>query len=187
MKKGLLIIFSGPSGVGKGCVRAKLFEKDDLNLAYSISMTTRGIRIGETDGKDYFFVSQERFKQAIDNDELLEYATFVSNSYGTPKFYVEKLRNEGKNVVLEIEINGAKQVMEKCKDAISIFLVPPSLEELRHRIEGRKTEPKEVIDQRMATAEKELQQTNIYTPVVVNDDVDRCANEVADIIRNYIK
>ena len=111
MEKGLLIVLSGPSGVGKGTVRKQIFKDESLNLAYSISMTTRLPRNGEIDGIDYYFVSQETFENAIKNNELLEYAHFVGNYYGTPKFSVEKLRNEGKNVFLEIEVEGAKKVL----------------------------------------------------------------------------
>ena len=129
MKKGLLIVLSGPSGVGKGTVRKVLMKDDSLNLAYSVYMTTRNPRNGEVDGEDYFFVTLETFENNIKNGELLEYAKFVSNYYGTPKFYVEKLRNEGKNVLFEIETNGARQVREKVKNDdryVSIFLLPPN-------------------------------------------------------------
>ena len=108
MKKGLLIVFSGPSGVGKGTILSRIINDEDLNLAYSVSMTTRSPREGEVDGVNYFFVTRERFQQAIANDELLEYAQFVGNYYGTPMAYVEKMREEGKNVILEIEVQGAK-------------------------------------------------------------------------------
>lgn len=130
MAKGLLIVISGPSGVGKGTVRDLFVGDPELNLAYSISMTTRTPRKTETNGVDYFFVSEDEFKKAIANDELLEYAKFVGNYYGTPKAYVDKLRAEGKNVLLEIEVQGAKQVVEKCPEALSIFIIPPSLDEL---------------------------------------------------------
>jgi len=185
--KGLLIILSGPSGVGKGTVRAKLFEMKELNLAYSISMTTREPRVGEVDGKDYFFVTNERFDEAIAKNELLEKAEFVNHRYGTPKEYVESLRNIGYNVVLEIEVDGAKQVIEKCHDAISIFLVPPSEEELEHRIRGRGTENDEVIKQRMSKAHQELQQTSIYSHVITNDDLERATNEIHDLLMGYIQ
>ncbi len=156
MHKGLLIILSGPSGVGKGTIR-KYFEKDErLNLAYSTSMTTRKPRDGEVDGKDYFFTSKENFQEAIKKGELLEYAEFVGNFYGTPLSEVERLRNEGKNVLLEIEVQGALQVQEKCPDAISIFIIPPSMEELEKRIRGRKSEPEEIIQQRLSKAANEM-------------------------------
>ena len=133
-KRGLLIILSGPSGVGKGSIRRRLFMKNDLDLSYSISMTTREPRNGEIDGVDYFFVSEKEFLDNIETGNLLEYAKFVGNYYGTPKDYVEKLLNNGKNVFLEIEIDGARQVVEKIPDAITIYLMPPSIEELERRI-----------------------------------------------------
>ena len=136
-KRGHLIILSGPSGVGKGTVRRELFQEPDLNLAYSISMTTRPARVGEVDGIDYFFVDIPTFQQAIAEHKLLEYAIFVSNYYGTPVDYVDRLLDEGKNVVLEIEVEGARQVLAKCPNAISIFLVPPSMEALEERILNR--------------------------------------------------
>ena len=150
MKRGLLIIISGPSGVGKGTVRKYFEANKDLNLAYSTSMTTRKPREGEIDGKDYFFVTREQFIQSIQKGELLEYAEFVGNYYGTPIKEVNRLRDEGKNVLLEIEVQGAKQVQEKCPDAISIFIIPPSMEELENRIRGRKSEPEEIVQQRLA-------------------------------------
>ena len=152
----MLIILSGPSGVGKGTVREELFKDDSLNLAYSISMTTRKPRPNERDGIDYFFVEEEEFKSKIEEGKLLEWAQFVGNYYGTPKDYVDQLLNEGKNVVLEIEVQGALQVMEKCPDATTIFLVPPSLEELERRIRGRRTEEEEIVQQRLSKARKEI-------------------------------
>ena len=130
MKRGKLIILSGPSGVGKGTVREELFKDDSLHLAYSISMTTRKPRPVEREGIDYFFVDEETFKKKIEQDELLEWAQFVGNYYGTPKDNVDRLLTEGKNVVLEIEVQGALQVMQACPEAITIFLLPPSMEEL---------------------------------------------------------
>ena len=142
MKKGLLIILSGPSGVGKGTVRKKIMEDKTLNLVYSISMTTRAPRNKEVDGEDYYFVTQEEFQRNLDNGNLLEYCEFVGNRYGTPKDKVEQLRDEGKNVFLEIEVNGANQVLSKVNDkgVISIFLMPPSLKTLEDRIRKRKSE-----------------------------------------------
>jgi guanylate kinase len=132
MKKGLLIILSGPSGVGKGTIRKRIMKNDKLNLVYSISMTTRAPRNMEQDGQDYYFVSQEEFQKNIDSNNFLEWAEFVGNRYGTPKDKVEELRAQGKNVFLEIEINGAEQVIGKVKDkgVISFFLMPPSLKAL---------------------------------------------------------
>ncbi|MBE6142727.1 MAG: guanylate kinase [Erysipelotrichaceae bacterium] len=190
MKKGLLILLSGPSGVGKGTVRKQIFKNTDLNLAYSISMTTRKPREGEVDGQDYFFVSEERFEEAIKNEELLEYARFVGNYYGTPKAYVEKLREEGKNVFLEIEVEGAKKVLEEYKEdkgVLSIFLLPPSLRELEKRIRGRRSEPEEIIQERLGKAKREMGLKKNYQFNVLNDNINRSSQEIARIIDLKIK
>lgn len=187
MKKGLLIIVTGPSGVGKDTIREKLFKMEELNLEYSISMTTRRIRPGEVDGQDYFFVSKERFDEAIKNDELLESATFVNNSYGTPRKYVEDLREKGKNVLLEIEVQGARQVMKKVPDSISIFLLPPSIEELENRLIHRGTESVEVINQRINKAKEEISCANEFKYNVVNDDVTIATNKIRNIILDNYK
>ena len=184
MKRGLLIIISGPSGVGKGTVRKYFEANKDLNLAYSTSMTTRKPREGEIDGKDYFFVTREQFIQSIQKGELLEYAEFVGNYYGTPLKEVNRLRDEGKNVLLEIEVQGAKQVQEKCPDAISIFIIPPSMEELERRLRGRGTEPEDVILQRLETAKTEMTFKDRYKYVVLNDDAEKAAEEVLNIIHS---
>jgi guanylate kinase len=183
VKKGLLIILSGPSGVGKGTVRQELFKDQSLNLAYSISMTTRQPRPTEQEGVDYFFVSETEFLNKIENDELLEYAKFVGNYYGTPRFYVEQLLNEGKNVVLEIEVQGALQVMRKCPQALTIFLVPPSFEELERRIRGRRTEAEDVVKERLDKARKEIATKDEYKYVVENDDVLAAKEQISRIIR----
>ncbi|MGM9913572.1 guanylate kinase [Floccifex sp.] len=187
MKRGLLVIISGPSGVGKGTVRKYFEKKEELNLVYSTSMTTRKPRNGEVNGKDYFFVSREEFLKAIDNHELLEYAEFVGNYYGTPISEVNRLRDEGKNVLLEIEVQGAKQVQEKCPDAISIFIIPPSLEELEKRIRGRNSEPEEIVQQRLSKAEKELKLVNQYKYIVCNDDPELAASLIETIILRNIE
>ncbi|MDD6004068.1 MAG: guanylate kinase [Erysipelotrichaceae bacterium] len=190
MKKGLLIVFSGPSGVGKGTIIKELMNDENLNLVYSISMTTRAPREGEVDGVNYFFVSKERFNEAIYNDELLEHACFVDNFYGTPKAYVEKMRNEGKNVLLEIETVGAKQVMnhyEDDKGCVSVFIVPPSIEELESRIRGRKTESEEVIKKRIFKATQELRETYRYQHVVCNDNIENAVMKVKDIINKSME
>ncbi len=186
MKKGQLIILSGPSGVGKGTVREIFTQNQDLNLAYSISMTTRQPRVGEEDGVHYFFVTKEEFLRAIENDELLEYAEFVGNFYGTPLAYVEKLRNEGKNVVLEIEVQGAEQVTKKCPDAVTIFIVPPSLEELERRIRGRRTEAEEIVQQRLAKANKEMELIGNYKFIVCNEDPHLASEIVSLIIKRHM-
>ena len=186
MKKGLLIVFSGVSGVGKGTLLDRLMPMEELNLAYSVSMTTRAPREGEVEGEDYFFVTKKRFVEAIKNDELLEHARFVGNDYGTPAKYVEEQRNLGKNVILEIEIRGAKQIMEKCPDALSIYIVPPSLEELERRLRARGTEDDETIMKRIAKAKKELKDTEFYEHVVCNDDLDVAVEEIRQIILDEI-
>lgn len=186
VKKGLLIILSGPSGVGKGTVREELFKDELLNLAYSISMTTRKPRPTEKEGIDYFFVDENEFEDKIENGELLEYAKFVGNYYGTPLFYVEKLLNMGKNVVLEIEVQGALQVMKKCPDALTIFLVPPSLEELERRIRGRRTEAEEIVKERLDKARSEIATQDEYKYVVENDNVLSAKEKIAHIIKDNI-
>lgn len=175
---------SGPSGVGKGTIRNKLFEKNDLNLFYSVSMTTRKPRPGEVDGSDYYFVTREEFDKNIASGNLLEWAEFVGNRYGTPKDKVEKMREEGKNVLLEIEVNGTSQVLQKVDDVISIFILPPSLKELENRIRGRSTETEEVIQERLAKATKELDFQKQYKFKVINDDIDRAVEEVRNIIKD---
>ena len=181
--KGMLIVISGPSGVGKGTVRKALFEKRGHRLVYSISMTTRKPRQGEVDGVDYYFVSREEFQKRIDNNQFLEWAEFVGNYYGTPKDKVEEQIEKGKEVVLEIEVNGALQVLSKVKDAVSIFIVPPGKQALYDRLRRRGTEPEEVIQERMAKANREFQLAHKYDYIVVNDDVDNAAERIMAIIR----
>lgn len=182
MKKGLLIVMSGPSGVGKGTVREKIINDPKLNLFYSISMTTRAMRAGEKDGREYFFVSQDEFDKHIENDDFLEYARFVNHSYGTPRPEVQKHLDLGENVFLEIEVNGARQVIEKMPDALTIFLMPPSFEELERRIRERCSETEEQIQKRLARAKTEMTLTDNYKYVVINDDLDRTADEIRSII-----
>lgn len=187
MSKGLLIVLSGPSGVGKGTILKEVMKDESLKLAFSISMTTREKREGEVDGVNYFFVSKDEFEQAVKDGKLLEYAEFVGNYYGTPLEYVEKLRNQGINVILEIEVQGCMQVQEKEPGALTIFIVPPSMEELESRIRGRKSEPEEIIQQRLAKAEKEMEMLNRYKYVVCNDDVELAADIISVIIRRHIE
>jgi guanylate kinase len=182
-KKGRLIILSGPSGVGKGTIREQLFNNKELNLAYSISMTTRKPRVNEVNGVDYFFVSEKEFLRSIDNDELIEWAEFVGNYYGTPKYYVEELLKKGKNVVLEIEVQGATQVIASCKDVLSIFIVPPSMEELERRIRSRQTETEAVIKTRLAKAASEIDTADNYDYVVENTNVANAVLEISKIIK----
>ncbi len=188
MKKGLLIIISGPSGVGKGTIRRRVMEENSLNLAYSVSMTTRAPRKKVIDGVDYFFVSPEEFQRHIDEGDFLEWAEFVGNRYGTPKSYVEKLRNEGFNVILEIEVEGAKQVLRQFPgdELTSIFLIPPSFEELEARIRRRRSEPEAIIQERLNKARREMNLKYQYRYIVLNDDVERASLEIIDIIRSRI-
>lgn len=188
-KRGLLIIMSGPSGVGKGTIREELMKKNDLNLHYSVSMTTRGMRPGEVNGREYYFVSREEFDKNIEKDNLLEWAEFVGNRYGTPRDKVEQMRNEGKNVMLEIEVNGTVQVLNKVRDdgVISIFIAPPSLEELENRLRGRGTESEEVIKSRVAKASIEFGFKDQYKYIVVNDELDKAVEEVRQIILKAMK
>ena len=186
MKKGTLFIISGPSGVGKGTIRQKVMEEKDLNLVYSVSMTTRQMRPGEKEGVDYYFVSDDAFLENLKKGNFLEYNLFVGHSYGTPKDKVDALLEEGKNVLLEIDVNGARQVMEKEKDVVSIFILPPSFEELERRIRGRMTEKEKDIEGRLERAKKEMALKDKYTYCVVNDNLDRAAKEVAGIIKKSI-
>ena len=151
-KRGMLIVLSGPSGVGKGTVRKALFNEPDVDFKYSISMTTRSPREGEVNGKDYFFVSKEEFEDHIKNGEMLEYAKYVDNYYGTPLNYVNKTLDEGHDVFLEIEVNGAMQVRANCPEAVFVFLTPPDLVVLKNRLIGRGTDDMDVIDKRIKTA-----------------------------------
>ena len=182
-ERGMLIVLSGPSGVGKGTVRRALFEKRGNKLDYSVSMTTRPMRPGEKDGVDYYFVSKEEFEQRIKDGKFLEYASFIGNYYGTPLDKVEEKIAQGKEVVLEIEVNGALQVKEKMKDAVMIFLVPPSKEDLFKRLRSRGTESEEIIEQRVKKASDEFKMAYYYDYIVVNDDVDNAADIIMAIIR----
>ena len=187
MKKGLLIILSGPSGVGKGTVRKYIMKRNAVPLTFSISMTTRKPRATETNGVEYYFVSREEFMKNVENDNFLEWAEFVGNCYGTPKSYVEELRNEGKNVILEIEINGAEQVLSKVKDdrVLSFFLKPPSLKQLEQRIRKRKSEPEEVIQKRLAKGKSEMEKAKNYDFIILNDRIKRAGDEIISIIKKF--
>lgn len=182
-EKGILFILSGPSGVGKGTVRKELFERK-TELRYSISMTTRGMRPGEVEGVDYFYRTNEQFEKLIDEDKLLEYAKFVDNYYGTPKEYVLKTLDEGHDVFLEIEVQGALQVKKNFPEGVFIFLFPPSLEELKNRIVNRGTEKEDVILNRLKEARKEIEMMDAYDYVVVNDDVDKAVAKIQSIIQS---
>lgn len=182
-KRGLLIVLSGPSGVGKGTVRAAIFSKGEQKFVYSISATTRQPRTGETDGVDYFFKTREEFEQMIQNKQLLEYAEYVGNYYGTPLEYVENTLATGKDVFLEIDVQGAIQVRELMPEGVFIFLTPPDLNELESRIVNRGTDSDEVISKRMKTAREELELMKYYDYSVVNDTVDNAVQKIEAIIQ----
>ena len=167
-KRGVLFVFSGPSGVGKGTLKAKLFEEFADRIAYSVSATTRGPREGEVDGKDYFFISRQEFERRVKNNEFLEHAEFAGNCYGTPRAYVEKLLDSGMNVVLEIDVQGALQVMKSMPECVSVFILPPSFEDLEHRLRGRGTETEEKVRERLETAKRELPYAPQYDYQIVN-------------------
>lgn len=189
MKKGLLIIISGPSGVGKGTVRKYIMDNFNLDLSYSISMTTRKQREKEVNGVDYYFVTPEEFQRNIDEDNFLEWEEFVGNRYGTPKDKVEELRNKGKHIVLEIEVNGAGEVLRKVNDdrVISFFIMPPSVDALEARIRRRKTESEEIIQERLQKGKKEMTMTEQYDYIILNDDVARASQEIVDLIKAKLK
>ncbi len=182
-KQGLLIVISGPSGVGKGTVRKALFERKGHDLDYSVSMTTRAPREGEVNGVDYYFVSKEEFLEQIKKGNLLEHAEFVGNMYGTPKDKVEEKLKKGCEVVLEIEVNGAMQVREKMPNAVFIFIAPPSLKALEERLITRGTERGEVIKERLEKAKREIKLATSYDYIVINDEVKNASDRIMAIIR----
>ena len=181
-KRGVLFVFSGPSGVGKGTLKAKLFEEFADRIAYSVSATTRGPREGEVDGKDYFFITRQEFERRVQNNEFLEHAEFAGNCYGTPRAYVEKLLNSGMNVVLEIDVQGALQVMKSMPECVSVFILPPSFEELEHRLRGRGTETEEKVRERLETAKRELPYAPQYDYQIVNGgDIEAAYQSLRDV------
>lgn len=179
----MLIVLSGPSGVGKGTVRKALFEQPDVDFEYSTSMTTRKPREGEVDGVDYYFVTKEQFEQRIQNGEMLEYAKYVDNYYGTPLDYVNQTLESGKDIFLEIEVNGAMQVRANCPDAVFVFLTPPDLMELENRLIGRGTDDIEVIKKRIQKSVTEIKMMRNYDYAVLNDKVDLAVDRIKDIIK----
>ena len=180
--RGLLIVLSGPSGAGKGTICSRL-RAEMPNLTYSVSMTTRQPRVGEVEGGNYFFRDKEEFEELLKEDAFLEYAKVYDNYYGTPKKHVMDLLDQGKSVLLEIDIQGAMQVKERYSDAIFIYIVPPSLTELSARLRGRATDSEEVIDKRLSLACSELALAHRYDYIVVNDDLDEATEKTASILR----
>ena len=182
-QQGILAVVSGFSGAGKGTLMKALLEKYD-NYALSISATTRKPREGEVHGREYFFMSVDEFEALIANDQLIEHAKYVSNYYGTPRSYVEEKMAEGKDVILEIEIQGALKVKEKFPETLLIFVVPPSAEELKKRLIGRGTETMEVIEQRMNRATEEAEAMDAYDYILVNDDLNKAVESLHNLIQS---
>ena len=181
-KKGLLVVYSGFSGVGKGTIMKEMLKREET-FRLSVSATTRAPRPGEVDGREYYFITKEKFLEMIEKDEFLEYAQYADNYYGTPKKAVEDMLNKGYNVFLEIEVQGGVQIMEKCPDCLSIFIVPPSLEVLEQRLRGRGTETEEVIEKRMKAALVEQEYTSRYDFVVENDIVEKTVDDIINIVK----
>lgn len=181
--KGLLLVISGFSGAGKGTVVKRLLEQHN-DYALSISATTRSPREGEQDGREYFFKSKEEFEKMIEASELIEYARYVDNYYGTPKAYVEEQLKEGKNVILEIEIQGALNIKSMFQDAVLLFIMPPSAKELERRLVGRGTEDEATIRARLSRASEEAQGVENYNYIVINDDVDTCVETIDSIVKS---
>lgn len=181
--RGILIIVSGFSGAGKGTVMKKLMNDYD-NYALSISATTRQPRTGEENGREYFFKTVKEFENMIAEDQLVEYAQYVGNYYGTPKEYVESKLSEGKDVILEIEMQGAMKVKEKMPDTLLIFVTPPSAEELKNRLVGRGTEDMATINARLKRANEEVYYMDKYDYLLINDDLDECVKELHQIIQS---
>lgn len=185
-KRGALVLYSGASGVGKGTLLAELMNRDP-SIKLSVSNTTRKPRKGEIDGVHYNFLSREQFEKLIEDDGYLEYAQYCNNYYGTPKKQVEDMLNSGYNVFLEIDVQGALQVMEKNPDVLSIFVLPPSMDSLERRLKRRGTEDEATIKLRLAEAEREMSVKNKYKYNVVNGDIDKAVNEILDILKKEIE
>ncbi len=185
MSRGMLFVMSGPSGTGKGTICGELLKREDIFL--SVSSTTREIRKGETDGVTYNYTTVENFKHMIDNGEMLEYAVYNGNYYGTPQKTVEDMLDKGMNVLLEIEPQGALQVKKMIEDANLIFVIPPSMKELKKRLTERGRETEEQIKERLDSAKWEFEQSGKYNYIVVNDDLDRCVDEVCEILHEKVK
>ncbi len=181
MTKGLLLVFSGPSGVGKDTVLHELLHQND-SARLSVSATTRSPRPGEVDGKDYFFVTRERFQAMIEHGDMLEYAEYCGNFYGTPAEPVRKWQEQGFDVILEIEVQGGAQIKQKHPGCVSVFLLPPSLEVLESRLRHRASDTEEVIQKRMTSACGEIQEAKHYDYLIVNDTVDHAVEQICAIL-----
>ena len=182
-RKGILLVVSGFSGAGKGTLMKRLLQEYGDTYALSISATTRSPRPGEEDGREYFFKTKEEFKKMIAQEELIEYAKYVDNYYGTPRAYVQEMLEQSKDVILEIEMQGALKIKAKYPDTLLLFVTPPSAEELKRRLVGRGTETMDVIEARLAQAVEEAEFMHLYDYLVVNDDIDTCVQEMHSIIQ----
>ncbi|MCR5720162.1 MAG: guanylate kinase [Lachnospiraceae bacterium] len=182
-KKGLLTVISGFSGAGKGTIVKKLISEHN-DYALSVSMTTRKPREGEVNGREYFFVNHEDFEKTIAEGGLIEHAQYCDNYYGTPKDYVFNMLDAGKNVILEIEINGALQIKKKFPESLLLFITPPSAEELKRRLVSRGTETMDVIEKRLSRAGEESEGIEAYDYIVVNDDLDKCVEDIQRIVED---
>ena len=180
-KKGVLVVVSGPSGVGKGTILKKLIREND-NMRFAISATTRKPREGEQDGISYFFKTEEEFKDMIDNGELIEWVNYCGNFYGKPRKYVEQTLEEGYDVIVEVEVEGAQNIKKIYPESVLIFIMPPSIEELEERLKNRGTETQEVINSRMTRAKQEIAKLNVYDYCVVNETVDKAVESLVTII-----
>ncbi|MDF2594298.1 MAG: guanylate kinase [Clostridia bacterium] len=180
LKEGLKMVISGPSGSGKGTIVKELIKSENFKL--SVSATTRAPREGEENGVHYFFKTKEEFERMIAAGDLLEYAAFCENYYGTPKAFIEECVKAGKDIILEIEVQGAKQIKEIYPDAIFIFVIPPTLTELKKRLIGRNTETKEVIQRRLERAKEELSLYKEYDYIIINDNIEQAAKYIQEIV-----
>ena len=181
MNKGGVFIISGPSGSGKDTVLAELF-RNRPDLLFSISSVTRPMRSGEKEGDKYNFISREKFEYMIDNDMLLEHNVFVNNYYGTPREPVERAIAEGKDIIIEVDVNGAAQIRQKLHEAVSIFIMPPSFQELKRRLRGRGTESEELIEKRLNSALGEIKRATEYDYIIVNDNITAAADDILSVI-----
>ena len=180
-KRGVLIVFSGPSGVGKGTLKKRLLEEFEGQIVDSVSATTREPREGELDGREYFFISRQEFERRVENNDFLEHAEFSGNCYGTPRENVVNLLSQGIDVVLEIDVQGARQVRKQMPDCVSIFILPPSFEELEHRLRERHTETEEKVLARLETAKREIPCAGEYDYQIVNNDLDAAYDRLRSV------